>query len=122
MRHINLCLPWPPSVNGYWRSFKGRQIISARGRQYLETVRNIAKMHKLKGYFGDCRLEVIVEMYPPDKRKRDIDNYLKCVFDSFSKSKIWDDDEQVDELIVSKRPKSGKGFLQINVREIINEQ
>ena len=27
-------LPWPPSVNGYWRTFRNRQIISKRGREY----------------------------------------------------------------------------------------
>ena len=35
---IEITLPWPPSVNTYWRNFDGRMIISARGREYRETV------------------------------------------------------------------------------------
>ena len=31
---IELTLPWPPSVNRYWRTFQGRMIISADGRAY----------------------------------------------------------------------------------------
>ena len=27
-------MPFPPSINGYWRTFKNRQIISKRGRDY----------------------------------------------------------------------------------------
>lgn len=29
-----LILPWPPSVNTYWRTFRGRMLISAHGRDY----------------------------------------------------------------------------------------
>jgi hypothetical protein len=31
---IELTLPWPPSVNHYWRVLRGRMIVSAAGRKY----------------------------------------------------------------------------------------
>ena len=31
---IELTLPWPPTVNTYWRNFGGRTIVSAKGRSY----------------------------------------------------------------------------------------
>lgn len=40
-------------------------------------------------------LQVWLEAYPPDKRRRDIDNLLKAVFDSLQKSGIILDDSQI---------------------------
>jgi hypothetical protein len=30
---IHITLPWPPSVNGYWRKWRGRMVISVEGRK-----------------------------------------------------------------------------------------
>jgi Holliday junction resolvase RusA-like endonuclease len=38
---IEVTLPFPPSVNTYWRTFRGRMIISAKGREYREVVENL---------------------------------------------------------------------------------
>ena len=35
---IEITLPWPPTVNTYWRNFNGRTIISAKGREYRKAV------------------------------------------------------------------------------------
>ncbi len=35
---IEITLPWPPSVNTYWRMFKNRMIISKEGREYRVAV------------------------------------------------------------------------------------
>jgi len=34
-----LTLPYPPSINHYWRNFRGRMVISREGRAYREDVR-----------------------------------------------------------------------------------
>lgn len=34
-----LTLPWPPSVNRYWRAVNGRNILSAEGRAYRASLR-----------------------------------------------------------------------------------
>jgi len=115
---LDLCLQWPPSINGYWRSFRGRQIISVRGREYLEYIKGIVLEHNLKGYFGDAKLAVSIRMYPKTKRKFDCDNFTKCLFDSFSKCNLWHDDEQVYELHISKRKPMKNGFLEIHVQTI----
>ena len=38
---ITLTMPWPPSVNKYWRTFQGRMIISAEGRSYRKAVADL---------------------------------------------------------------------------------
>jgi len=35
---IILILPFPPSVNGYWRNINGKTLISAKGRAYKKAV------------------------------------------------------------------------------------
>ena len=62
------------------------------------------------------RLGVTIKLYPPDKRRRDIDNYSKAVLDLLTKSEAWLDDEQVDLLTVSREtvvPKPGKVTIEI---------
>jgi Holliday junction resolvase RusA-like endonuclease len=45
-------------------------------------------------------LQVDVHYIPPDRRVRDIDNYLKCVFDALTHAGVWKDDSQVKRLYV----------------------
>ena len=35
---MRIVLPWPPSINHYWRNYRGRIVVSADGRQYRQTV------------------------------------------------------------------------------------
>lgn len=46
------------------------------------------------------RLRVIVTLNEKDKRRRDMDNYTKSVFDACTKNKVWEDDSQIDELLI----------------------
>ncbi|NBW23084.1 MAG: RusA family crossover junction endodeoxyribonuclease, partial [Caulobacteraceae bacterium] len=38
------------------------------------------------------------EAFPPDKRKRDLDNVLKSLLDALTHANVWDDDSQIDDL------------------------
>jgi crossover junction endodeoxyribonuclease RusA len=49
------------------------------------------------------RVGVTMELYPPDRRKRDIDNYCKGPLDALTHAGVWEDDEQIDELHIYKR-------------------
>lgn len=118
MSELRLNLKWPPSINGYWRAYKGRQIISERGREYLAYIQEIALMHRLRGRFGADRVAVSIIMYPKTKRRFDCDNFTKCLFDSFSKCGIWDDDEQIYDLQIIKGQQMKNGFLEVHVQTI----
>lgn len=117
MADYEFSMPWPPSVNGYWRSFRGRQIISKRGREYRKSAILRLSENSLCGESLSRRLSVCVTLNPPTLRKYDIDNFCKAVFDALSKAEFWLDDEQIFRLIIEKgeKVKGGRVDLKINI-------
>tara|TARA_R110000772_G_scaffold31913_5_gene78500 strand:+ start:1002 stop:1355 length:354 start_codon:yes stop_codon:yes gene_type:complete len=106
---------WPPSVNGYWRTFRNRQIISKRGREYRKNCLLLLDSMDLSNEKLSSRLSVSVTLNPPTLRKYDVDNFTKAAFDALSVANFWVDDEQVDRLVVTKGIKTQGGNIQIKV-------
>ena len=93
-----IVLPWPPSVNKYWRMGRGRMHKSEAGKAYAAEAGFKARaMFKRKPFTGRLRVEIFA--FPPDKRARDIDNLLKAPLDAL-KGICFDDDSQIDELMI----------------------
>lgn len=124
---VSYVLPWPPSVNRYWRhvTLKGRghcTLISADGRAYKRTVgyavleQCAARGTALKTLDG--RLAVSMELCPPDRRTRDIDNSCKGVLDALTAAKVWHDDGQVDALLLTRGPVVKGGCATVTIRRI----
>lgn len=110
-----LTLPWPPSVNGYWRSFRGRQIISKRGREYVKKVDELMRELNLHGEKIEGSLSVSIKLNPPTLRSYDVDNFNKGVFDALSKCGFWLDDSQVQRLVIEKGSKTKGGNTEVTV-------
>lgn len=118
MADYDFSMPYPPSVNGYWRSFKGRQIISRRGREYRRNAMECLCDLGLNETGLSERLSVSITLHPPTLRKYDIDNFCKGVFDALTHAEFWVDDEQVDSLMIKKGCKVKGGRVDIKVWEI----
>lgn len=99
-----LHLPWPPSVNGYWRTWKSRMILSARGRRYREDTLAavLSQVGTPKPLMG--RLHVGVELRAGTARELDIDNFQKGLLDALTKAGIYGDDSQIDKLEIERGP------------------
>lgn len=110
-----IAMPWPPSVNTYWRHVGAKVLISANGRQYREAVRQQAAAEHWP-QFGDKRLAVDIEAFMPDRRRRDLDNVLKAALDSLTHAGIWADDSQIDSLTIRRSPVIA-GMLKVHIRE-----
>lgn len=109
-------LPWPPSLNRYYRNVGYRVLISREGRRYrMMTVSRLAGMvEKLKG-----RLKMLIELYPPDNRRRDVDNSLKCCLDALAHAGVYEDDSQVKDLhVLMLEPMPPDGMIHIEIKEI----
>lgn len=89
-------LPWPPSVNGYWRSVNGRQILSKRARQY-RVAASEALLEHIRQPMIEGPIVVTERFYPPDRRRRDLDNVKKAPRDVMTHFGIWGDDSQIVE-------------------------
>ena len=110
---MQIDLPWPPSVNNYWRVARGRIYISAKGTAYRETVAYLTA--NLRGFKADTRLEMSIVANPPDRRKRDLDNLFKCVLDALEKANIYENDEQIDALSITRGAIIKEGSLLITL-------
>lgn len=106
---IELVLPWPPSANQMYRHVGAKVLISERGRKYrLEVAEVLARAGspRLKG-----ALSLTLLVFPPDNRRRDMDNITKNVQDSLAKGGLFKDDSQIVKLTVGKRENTPGGRL-----------
>lgn len=110
-------LPFPPTANTYYRNVRGKVLISAKGREYRRTVQGIAMAERLPR-FGKQRLSMKIEVYPPDRRRRDLDNLNKCLLDALEKAGIYDNDGQIDRLEIVRMPMEKPGFIRVGIEAI----
>lgn len=111
---IALTLPYPPSVNGYWRAVNGRQIISKRGREYRRAVVDAVALLPIDSPVSGS-LAVTIWASMPDKRRRDLDNLLKSSLDALGHAGVYEDDSQIDDLRVV-REGIDRDFPRLDIR------
>lgn len=74
-------------------------------------------LHRLRDACEDKRLAVTINVYPPDKRKRDLDNILKGLIDALQYARVFQDDSQIDMLTVIRRDVVKNGSVAIWITE-----
>lgn len=120
-----ITLPYPPSLNTYWRSVRGRVLISAKGRSYRTQVAQTVMVARQSGDVSAWpilqRLAVRIDAAPPDRRKRDLDNITKALLDALTHAGVWLDDSQIDDLRIVRQPHMSGGQVTVTVTPIDNE-
>lgn len=109
-------LPWPPSVNHYMNRNGNRSYLSPRAREYRKKVKQLINFD-----YGEKLINMTIKLYPPDNRKRDIDNYFKQLFDAIQHGGGFKDDNQIRGLRVEMLEKVEGGLVEIEITEILNE-
>ncbi len=99
---LNLTLPFPPSVNTYWGFLGSRRFLTAKARAFKSNVEAAFILSEHKG-FADARINLVVFLHAPDKRARDIDNIAKPLLDALTQAGVFNDDSQVDRLLIVRR-------------------
>jgi crossover junction endodeoxyribonuclease RusA len=59
-----------------------------------------------------------MDAFPPDRRRRDLDNLQKAVLDSLAHAGIYADDSQVDLLVVRRREPLAGGKVRVRVEHL----
>jgi len=110
---IELELPYPPSVNHYWRRVGARTLISRGGRAFRQSVCSILADYGVEPLAGP--LEIDIRVYPPDRRRRDVDNVQKALLDAMEHGGAYEDDSQIVRLSIEKGEPvdGGKTIVQI---------
>lgn len=116
---IELKLPWPPSVNRYWRHptrgpLAGRHLISEDGRAYRAEVMARVLQARVQA-LQPGRLAVTICAFPPDRRKRDLDNLLKSLLDSLVHARVIADDGLIDRLSIERMEVSSPGYVFVTI-------
>jgi crossover junction endodeoxyribonuclease RusA len=118
---IRLELPYPPSVNSYWRANGHRRYISKEGVAFTNEVSLIVKTQKPKT-FGDKQVAISVMIHPRSKRKFDLDNTLKAILDALMKAGMYDDDSQIEYIEIARGEAVDGGKAVVHLYDYIGEE
>lgn len=122
---LTLHLPWCPSVNAYWRA---AALKDGSGRTYVYTTHEAKQYREDVGWlcvgahkFGtSAEILLDITLHPPDSRRRDADNFNKCVWDALVAAEIFHDDCQVQSYRVSKGAVVSGGQIVVKIWERSN--
>ena len=118
---MKLTLPWPPSVNHYYRRVGPRILISREGREYRKRICGLLAPGNggVRKPPSGGRIALCMDAFPPDRRRRDLDNLLKSTQDSLAHAGVYQDDSLIDWLLIRRcevvRP---QGRLNVQVDQL----
>ncbi|MAG92515.1 MAG: hypothetical protein CMJ48_02015 [Planctomycetaceae bacterium] len=113
---LEIDLPYPPSINHYWRRVGPRTLISREGRRFRKDVMAILAAMGVEPLAGALAVEV--EVYPPDRRRRDIDNVLKSLLDALERGGAYHDDSQIAHLEITRMTPVKGGRTHVLIRPL----
>jgi len=114
-RTLKFELPFPPTLNNLFVNAPGRgRVPSTSAKEYrTKVITAVGVVSPLVG-----RLIAIVYLYPPTKRKLDIDNFVKAIFDGLGHAGVYQDDSQIDVLTILRMPVVSGGKAIVYLKEI----
>lgn len=117
MASIKFTIPYPPSINHYYGQRGIRRFIKKDGIAFRGAVANILENSGIK--LGTAkRVKLTLEVYPPDRRKRDLDNIQKATLDALEHGGLFLNDSQVDTLITKRMEPTPPGGIDVTMEEI----
>ena len=122
--HMKFTMPYPPSLNVYWRNFRGRMVLSSEAKKYKSSVSELFKeLYEGAVDRPDGGLQALptkkmvglkIDVYRP-RKSGDLDNTLKAILDSMS-GHLYEDDRQVIEIHAKRHDDKDNPRVEIAVR------
>ena len=116
-----ITLPYPPSINHYYRRVGPRTLISREGREYRRAICGLLASGDGSGIRkppAGGRIALAMDAFPPDRRRRDLDNLQKSVLDALEHAGVYADDSQIDLLITRRQTAIKGGRLDVRVEDL----
>ena len=111
-------LPWAPSINHYWRRVGPRTIISREGRRFQEAVYSLLGGDVPRKPPAGGRIALMMDAFPPDRRRRDLDNLQKPLLDALEHAGIYEDDSQIDLLVTRRMAICPSGRIVVRIENL----
>ena len=113
-----ITLPYPPSVNHYWGTVDDYWHVREAGKQYRRDVWVL--WHSVPRVPPPItgRLDVHVQVFPPDRKRRDLDNLGKALLDALQLAGAYLDDAQIDRLCFRRRDIARPGYVIVTLTEL----
>jgi len=103
-------------VNNYYVHTRNGVFISKKGRKYTHTVELDIKEQCGELFITDSVM-MEVKMYPPDRRKRDLDNHMKSLQDAIVKAGLLEDDSLIDQLFIYRGEVVKGGLIVVEIND-----
>ena len=114
---IVLHLPWPPTINSYYKMTRqGQRYLDPKVREFRQKVADCIN-EQAPSLRLDESLFMEVYLFPPDKRKRDLDNYMKGLLDSITEAGLWTDDSLINQLFIYRGEVVKLGSVRVEISE-----
>jgi crossover junction endodeoxyribonuclease RusA len=86
-------------------------------QKYVEDCLILLKSQNLKSTLAE-KLQIQLLIYPPDQRKRDIDNVCKVVLDTLQRAGIYENDFKVWKLTLERKEVRQYGEVEFTITSL----
>lgn len=100
MNKAFLTIPFPPTLNHNIGRKGGRYFQSGAYKSFLSQVGWLWLKAVPQDWSKESRYSVVVELIYNTRRRYDVDNRVKPILDALTRAGTWNDDAQVDEILV----------------------
>ena len=115
---MKFLLPYPPTINHMYGQRGKYRFIKKAGLDFIDAVQKAVIEAGSPKYAPTDRLCLVIDVYVPDRRKRDLDNLIKPVQDALQKAGVIPDDSQIDRIVAHRHPQRlGRCTATLYIRE-----
>lgn len=101
-------------------SSRGRTLVSERGRAFqAEAIAQVIEQLRRRPKPISANISVHVVFCPPNKARRDLDNYFKALFDAMTQAGVWLDDSQIKRIEAEWGPVTKGGKVELRISEVM---